>query len=141
MNYNEKQNYLKAFISFQTKVFQILLINLKIKLMSKIELPKIIADYIKLSSQKEAVDTATYFTNDAAVKDEGKTYKGQEELKNWLKKAAGYNFNVEILDNEKKEHSYFVFARLTDDFPPPNPVKITYHFTLKDGKTADLFIK
>jgi hypothetical protein len=58
-----------------------------------------------------------------------------------LKKAAGYNFNVEILNSEKKEDTFLVSATLTGDFTPPNPVNITYHFKLKEGKIADLFIK
>jgi 3'-phosphoadenosine 5'-phosphosulfate sulfotransferase (PAPS reductase)/FAD synthetase len=71
----------------------------------------------------------------------GNTYHGLQDIGQWRENvSAAYNFNVEILDADKKEDTYLVFAKLTGDFPPPNPVRLTYHFKLKDGRIAELFI-
>ena len=104
------------------------------------KMPKVIADYIALSNQRDADRAATYFTDDAGIKDEGNVYKGQEEIKKWLKKSADYNFNIEILDTCENEDTYLLSAKLTGDFPPPNPVRIMYRFKIKEGKIDDLFI-
>ena len=109
--------------------------------MSKIELPKIIADYIASSNKKQPDDASLFFTDDAIAKDEGKTYKGVAEINEWRDTVSkAYNFNVEILDTDKKDETYLILSKLTGDFPPPNPVTITYNIKLRDGKIADLYI-
>ena len=80
------------------------------------------------------------FTNDAVVKDEGRTYSGLPAIKQWKANAsAKYTYTSEPFALEQKDNMTVVTSRLTGNFPG-SPVDLRYFFRLEHGKIAALEI-
>jgi ketosteroid isomerase-like protein len=100
---------------------------------------KVISEYVDASNSRDTTKLLSLFTNDAIVKDEGKTYKGLNEIKAWRKLLTeSYEFQMEVLDIELEKTNVIVTARLTGNFPGKNPVDIQNHFKLTGDKIIEL---
>ena len=102
-------------------------------------IPKAITDYVDASNSRDTTKLLSFFTDDAIVNDEGKTYKGLNEIKAWRKLLTeSYEFQMEILDIEPGQTNVIVTTRLTGNFPGKNPVDIQNHFKLTGDKIIEL---
>jgi ketosteroid isomerase-like protein len=102
-------------------------------------IPKAISDYIDASNTRDTTKLLSLFTDDAIVRDEGKTYKGLDEIKAWRKLVnESYEFQMEVLDIELEQTSIIVTTRLTGNFPGKNPIDIQNHFKLAGDKIIEL---
>lgn len=104
-----------------------------------LDLPQPVANYFTADrSDGEAVSQC--FTENAAVKDEGHTYKGRAAIKQWKADAsAKYQYTSELFACERKDGKIIVSSRLTGNFPG-SPVNLRFIFGLEGDKIASLEI-
>lgn len=107
--------------------------------MSPLILPEPIAAYFAADQQSPAA-VAGCFTQEAVVKDEGRTYSGREAIKAWKAAAsAQYTYTTEPFALEKNGVSQVVRSRVSGSFPG-SPVRLEYRFRLERGLIASLEI-
>ena len=107
--------------------------------MTRPDLPEPIAAYFDADGRNEQV-VARCFTNEAVVKDEGKTHSGLAAIKAWKTAAsAKYAYTSEPFALEQKGARFIVTTRLTGNFPG-SPVDLRFAFRLERGKIASLEI-
>ena len=104
-----------------------------------LRLPKPIAAYFTADSgDGEAVSQC--FTENAIVKDEGHTYKGQAAIKEWkADTSAKYQYTSEPLACEEKDEKIIVTSHLVGNFHG-SPVDLRFFFQLEGDKIASLEI-
>jgi len=104
-----------------------------------INLPAPISDYFAADTQNgEAV--AQCFTDDAIVRDEGKTYEGREAIQAWKAEASQKYSYVSVPQAIAREDDRtIVTSRLTGNFPG-SPVDLRFFFRLKADKISGLEI-
>ena len=104
-----------------------------------LDLPTPVADYFSAdTSDSEAV--AQCFTENAVVKDEGRTFKGRAAIRQWKADAsAKYQYTSEPFACEQKDGKIIVTSRLTGNFPG-SPVNLRFFFGLEGDKIASLEI-
>ena len=105
-----------------------------------IMLPGPIADYFAADKGKNAEAISACFTNDAIVKDEGKTHHGRDAIKQWKADSSRkYTYSVEPFSIETKDEQTVVTSHLVGDFPG-SPLDLRYVFILEGEKIARLEI-
>ena len=108
--------------------------------MKTITLPEPIDAYFN-ADRRGGQAVSQCFTVNAVVKDEGHTYKGQTQIKEWKEGASKkYTYTSEPFKIEEKDGKTIVTSRLAGTFPG-SPVDLRYFFELSDGKIASLEIK
>ncbi len=103
-------------------------------------LPAPIAGY--LAEDNAGGDTARWFTEDAEVRDERATHRGQAEIAAWKRAAhAAYDYRSEVTGVEpgEAEGQHVVTCRVTGTFPG-GEVMLRYRFTLEGDRIARLEI-
>lgn len=107
--------------------------------MTKLNLPGPIAAYFD-TDVHAGESIANCFTEQAVVKDEGRTYSGQAAIRAWkLDASTKYTYTSEPLHLEEEDGGYVVTSRVTGNFPG-SPVGLRYAFRLERGKIAFLEI-
>ena len=104
-----------------------------------LNLPKPIAAYF---SAEKAGAEAVYccFTENAIVKDEGRTYEGLAAIKQWKADSSEkYAYTSAPFACEDKDGKTIVTSRLTGNFPG-SPIDLRYLFGLEGNKIASLEI-
>ena len=104
-----------------------------------LSLPKPIAAYFATdSSDGEAVSQC--FTENAIVKDEGRTYKGRGAIRAWkTDRSSQYQYTSEPFGCEEKDGKIVVTSHLVGDFPG-SPVDLRFFFKLEGDRIAALEI-
>lgn len=104
-----------------------------------LDLPTPIANYFSAdTSDSEAV--AQCFTEQAVVKDEGRTFKGRTAIRQWKADASvKYQYTCEPLVCDWQDGQLTVTSRLTGNFPG-SPVNLRYFFRLEGDKIESLEI-
>lgn len=104
-----------------------------------LDLPQPVAAYFTADrSDSEAV--AQCFTDNAVVKDEGRTFKGRAAIKQWKEDAsAKYRYTSEPSVCDRQDGKVVVTSRLTGNFPG-SPVNLRYLFKLGGDKIESLEI-
>ena len=107
--------------------------------MTKLILPAPIAAYFQVDAH--AGEAITHcFTEEAVVKDEGRTHSGHAAIRAWkLDASSKYSYTSEPIDLEEKNGGYVVTSRVTGNFPG-SPVDLRFAFRLERGKIAFLEI-
>jgi ketosteroid isomerase-like protein len=106
------------------------------------KLPRTITGYLTAHRDRDADAAITYFTDDAAVVDDGRTYQGPAEIHTWLDRSSSeYTYTIELVDAEKiDDEHYTAINHLEGDFPG-GVVDLHFRFTLRDGHIARLAIE
>ena len=104
-----------------------------------LSLPKpIVAYFAADTADGEAVSRC--FTDNAVVKDEGRTHNGRAAIKEWKTDAsAKYQYTCEPSACEQRGGKAVVTCRLTGNFPG-SPVDLRFFFGLEGDKVASLEI-
>ena len=107
--------------------------------MTKLNLPEPIAAYFRVDAHAgEAI--AHCFTEQAVVKDEGRTHSGHTAITAWKLDASNkYSYTSEPIGLEERDGGYVVTSRVTGNFPG-SPVELRFAFRLEGGKIAYLEI-
>ena len=102
-----------------------------------LNLPKPIAAYFETDKlDGEAVSKC--FTENAVVKDEGHTYKGQAAIKQWKNDvSAKYEYTTAPFGCEHENGGTVVTSRVTGNFPG-SPVDLRFFFKLEGDKVKSL---
>lgn len=105
-----------------------------------VDLPIPIASYIAAENSGDTDALAQCFSEDAVVRDEGKTIKGLAAIKQWkAETGTKYQHTVEPLLRVQKDGKTIVTNRLTGNFPG-SPIELEFVFTLAGDKIASLEI-
>lgn len=104
-----------------------------------LDLPQPVAAYFTADrSDSDAV--AQCFTENAVVKDEGRTFKGRAAIKQWKADvSAKYQYISEPFACERQHGKVVVTSRLTGNFPG-SPVNLRHLFELKGEEIESLEI-
>jgi len=102
-----------------------------------IELSAPIAAYFE-ADKGTGAGVAACFTADAVVQDEGHTYRGTDEIRQWREDvAAKFTYTVEPLSVEQQSDATVVTCRLEGNFPG-SPANLRFFFRLAADKIAAL---
>jgi hypothetical protein len=105
------------------------------------QLPPTIREYLAAHTARD-VDTALRaFSTTGSVTDEGKTFRGTEEILRFLTKAgAEFSYTTELIGAQRVDDAHWVATnRLEGDFPG-GVAELDYRFTLADDLIAELVI-
>jgi hypothetical protein len=104
-----------------------------------INLPHPIAAYFAADRAAPA-SVADCFTENAIVKDEGRTHSGREAIRQWKMQASTqYSYVSEPFALEKDGERSIVTSRVTGNFPG-SPVDLRYAFRFESDKISHLEI-
>jgi ketosteroid isomerase-like protein len=108
--------------------------------MSKALTPTLAA-YIEASNAQNADSLIACFTSDAVVVDEGQTYRGSDQIRQWIaKNEAAYAFTLEVISVAEQGRETLVTCRVTGTFPG-SPIDLRFFFTLEGDRIAALTIQ
>ena len=108
-------------------------------MIERIDLPEPISAYFNVDkSDIQAI--ARCFTNNAVVKDEGRTHTGIAAIRRWkAETSTKYTYTSEPFAVEQRDGATVVTSRLTGNFPG-SPIDLRFFFRLERGKIAFLEI-
>ena len=109
--------------------------------MSWDELPATITTYLTAHKARDVATAITAFTADAVVTDEGHTYRGRDNIGNWLRNAAsGFTFTTEFVGATGNSERVDVVQHLEGDFPG-GIADLHFRFTLDRALISRLVIE
>lgn len=101
-------------------------------------LPKVVADLVRAQDNFDSVSYSNCFSETAEVFDEGQTYNGKTEIRDWIEKAnQAYRITMKPIDYS--EYEQILKAKISGTFDG-SPVVLTYYFEIKDNKIQSLKI-
>ena len=104
------------------------------------KLPLVIADLIAAQDKYDSKAFSETFSDDAIVHDEGKTYRGRTEIRQWNETTnAKYKTKYEPLEVKSDGDKISLTAKISGTFDG-SPAIIKYHFETKEGKIRSLRI-
>jgi hypothetical protein len=104
------------------------------------KLPKPIDAYFAAKNTNDVDGMVASFSDEATVKDEGKTIRGPAAIREWIDGTnAKYRYTVEVTGVRETAAGANVACTLTGSFPG-SPVDVEYAFGLTDGKITTLAI-
>lgn len=104
-------------------------------------LPQTIQAYLAAHAAGEVAAAADAFSPDAVVVDDGRTYRGAEEVLGFLGHAGSeFSYTTELIGAERIDDAHWVaINRLEGDFPG-GVVELRYRFTLAGERITELVI-
>jgi ketosteroid isomerase-like protein len=105
-------------------------------------LPMAITSYLA-AHQARDIDTAvSHYTDDATVVDEGNTYRGPEQIRDWLQRSASeYTYTIELTGAEQIDRDHYVATHHLEGNFPGGIVDLRFQFALCHGLIAQLTIE
>jgi hypothetical protein len=104
-----------------------------------LDLPTPVADYFS-ADKGDGEAVAQCFTENAVVKDEGRTFKGRAAIRQWKADAsAKYQYISKPFVCERRDGQVIVTSRLTGNFPG-SPVNLRFFFRLEGDQIESLEI-
>ena len=102
--------------------------------------PEIITRYLKAADARDADAVTASFTEDGTVTDEGKTYHGRDEIRDWRENNSQFDYTTAVTGSDQAaDGTYRVTTHIEGNFPG-GAADLSYAFTLRDGLIADLTI-
>jgi hypothetical protein len=101
-------------------------------------LPKVIADLVLAQNNFDSSAYANCFAETAIVFDEGKTYKGREEIKHWIDKA-NKNYKTVMKPIAYSANRQELKAEISGSFPG-SPLVLNYQFDIRKAAIQSLKI-
>lgn len=81
------------------------------------------------------------YADDAVVTDDGKTYRGRDEIGDWLGSAAReYTYTTELISTRQIDASTYVAVNHLEGNFPGGSVDLQYTFTLENDLITRLVI-
>ena len=105
------------------------------------ELPAPIRDFLAAHVARDTDAALRAFTPDAVVADEGRTFRGTEELLGFLRHSGSeFSYTTELTGAQRVDDARWVAVNhLEGDFPG-GVVDLTYRFTMAGDRIAELVI-
>ncbi len=111
---------------------------------NKIEVPKVITDFISAVNSHDGEAFINAFANDALVNDVARNFWGKGSIKNWGdKEIIGDKVTFETDDVIEHYGGYMITALTNGDYDKtkaPDPLYLDYFFMLKDDKIIRMFV-
>ena len=105
-----------------------------------INLPPIIQKYIDASNAHDVESILACFNDDAVVRDENETRRGQIDIERWLRTTIEkYKFRFKPLSSQQSDSEIVVSVEVSGTFSG-SPVSLDYHFAIAGDKIASLTI-
>ncbi|ACT92132.1 nuclear transport factor 2 family protein [Dyadobacter fermentans] len=104
------------------------------------KLPENIAGLIKAQNDSDSTAFANYFTAHATVSDEGSSYSGRDQIKEWIQAAAKkYTMQVTPIDFNQNGSKAKLTVEVSGSFPG-SPAVMAYHLELDGNAISGLQI-
>lgn len=105
------------------------------------DLPAVLAEHLAAHQARDAERELECYADDAVVTDDGSTYRGRAEIREWLGRAASeYSFTSELTAVQQEGDGRWTAVRhLEGDFPG-GVVDLRYRYTLRGGRVVELVI-
>ena len=105
------------------------------------QLPVRVQEFLTAHTARDADTALGAFTPDAVVTDEGRSFRGTEELLGFLRHSGSeFSYTTELTAAERVDDEHWVAVnRLVGDFPG-GVVDLAYSFTLVGDLIAELVI-
>lgn len=104
------------------------------------QLPDAVRTYFEADKADQIDVLIAVFTDDAVVRDEGRTHEGRDAIRAWWRAAKNkYHHVAEPVDAVYTPAAWKVRTKVTGDFPG-SPATLTFRFSLAEGKIAKLEI-
>ncbi len=101
-------------------------------------LPAVIAALVQAQNNLDHIAYADCFGKTATVDDEGKTYNGKAEIRQWIQQAnEQYKTRMEPLDLAETGSNAVLTAKVSGTFEG-SPAVLKYHMELADGLIRSL---
>src|SRR5258707_478985 len=108
----------------------------------KTKLPKPLASYFEAVNREDVESMLVPFAANAVVKDEGKTWSGVPELREWIEEVTEkYHPRFEVEDVVTEGAEAAIVIGLVSGTFPGSPVRLHYTFRLTGQKITHLEIK
>lgn len=105
-----------------------------------VHLPPPIAAYIAAENAHLPEAVAACFTEDATVRDEGKTVTGSAAIRDWKRATSEkYSPTITAVSARQEAESCTVAAQVSGNFPG-SPLDMTFTFTLAGSRISALAI-
>ena len=106
------------------------------------QLPQVITDYLAAHQARDLDPAVASYTEDAVVVDEGNTYRGKREIRDWLARASSeYTYTIELVSAQRVDDEHYVAVHHLEGNFPGGVVDLRFRFTLRDGRIAELVIE
>lgn len=104
-------------------------------------LPDVVSRYQGAHDRRDSAEALSAFAPDARVADDGRKYRGTDEIRDWLDHAASeYTFTRSLVRAEATgAGSWVVVNRLEGNFPG-GIVDLRYQFVVVDDLISELVI-
>ena len=105
------------------------------------ELPATIRAFLAAHAAREADAAIRTFTPDPVVVDQAETFRGTEQVLDFLRNAGSeFSYTTELVSARREDDAHWaVVNRIEGDFPG-NVADLTYRFTLFDDLISELTI-
>ena len=105
------------------------------------QLPATARGFLAAHLARETDAALRAFTPSAVVVDEGRTFRGTDEIRGFLRHAgAGFTFTTRLVGAERVDDDHWVAVnRLEGDFPG-GVVELRYRFGMDGDRIAELVI-
>src|SRR5258708_18005415 len=109
--------------------------------LARLPLPAGVAAYLRAADARDTDPVVACFTDDAHVEDEGRTWRGRDEIRRWWEgPATKYRYTVKVRGGQRVANDGYVSrVRLTGNFPG-RTADLRYRFTLRNGLISALTI-
>ncbi|RAJ93210.1 SnoaL-like protein [Larkinella arboricola] len=104
-------------------------------------LPDNIAGLVKAQNEQDSTAFAQYFTEKATVSDEGSSYSGRDEIKEWIQQATKkYQMQLKPIHFNEDGLAAELTVEVTGTFPG-SPAIMQYHIKWDGSLIGSLHIK
>jgi hypothetical protein len=105
-----------------------------------VKLPKLIETYMKAQNAYDADIALACFSENATVYDEGETLRGKKAIRDWMEKTKKkYSPQFQPLGIKETKDETIMTTEVSGTFDG-SPVKLDYHFKIKNNLIEDLNI-
>jgi ketosteroid isomerase-like protein len=106
------------------------------------QLPELIRRYLVAHQARDLDCAVSSYTEDATVIDEGNTYSGPNEIRDWLAAAASeYTYTIELTGARRLDDLHHVAIHHLEGNFPGGVADLQFRFTLRDGRIEQLTIE
>jgi hypothetical protein len=105
-------------------------------------LPDVITTYLRAHQARDLDPAVAAYRPDATVTDEGRTYRGHDEIRVWLAGSASeFTYTIEMSGASKLDDDHYDITHHLEGNFPGGQVDLHFRFVLRDGAIAELAIE
>jgi ketosteroid isomerase-like protein len=105
-------------------------------------LPESIRRYLVAHHARDLDTAIGCYTDDATVIDEGTTYRGPQQIRDWLATAASeYTYTIELTGARCIDDEHYVAIHHLEGNFPGGVVDLKFTFALRGGRIRELTIE